>query len=59
MAQQKGVPFCAIPRVPEDFTFWKERRVQAFVLGDERGIAYRALKAHLSSFKQEMINLKS
>jgi 4-hydroxy-2-oxoheptanedioate aldolase len=54
MAQQKGVPFCAIPRVLEDFTFWKERGVRAFVLGDERGIAYRALEAHLNGFKQEV-----
>lgn len=54
MAQQKGIPFCALPRVREDFTFWKKRGVQTFVLGDERGIAYRALESHLRGVKQAL-----
>ncbi|NQX69113.1 siderophore biosynthesis protein SbnG [Paenibacillus alba] len=51
-AKQCDVPYCAIPRAPEDFTEWTELGIQAFVLGDERGVAFRALKAHLQGFVQ-------
>lgn len=43
-----GVPFCAIPRVPEDHAAWRRAGVRAFVLGEERGIAARALRAQLA-----------
>jgi 4-hydroxy-2-oxoheptanedioate aldolase len=48
------IPFCAIPRIPEDFGPWWERGVRAFVLGDERGIAFRALQAHLRQFTRQL-----
>lgn len=53
-AQSRGVPFCAIPRLVEDLGAWQERGVRAFVLGDERGIAFRALQAQLERFKQQV-----
>lgn len=39
-----GVPYCAIPRAEGDYETWHQRGVRAFVLGDERGIAFRALQ---------------
>lgn len=52
--RQHEIPFCAIPRVPEDFGYWWQRGVHAFVLGDERGITFRALQAHLHTFTQQV-----
>jgi 4-hydroxy-2-oxoheptanedioate aldolase len=48
-----GVPFCAIPRAPEDQQAWRAAGVSAFVLGDERGIMSRALRSHLSAHRGE------
>ena len=48
----RGTPFCAIPRVPEQIVAWKARGVQAYLLGDDRGVAFRAIKAHLTTFRQ-------
>ena len=48
-AQAAGIPYCAIPRQPEDHLRWLERGVNTFVLGDERGIAFRALQAKLAT----------
>ncbi|MGH3656728.1 MAG: HpcH/HpaI aldolase family protein [Micromonosporaceae bacterium] len=44
-----GVPYCAIPRTPEAHLSWWERGVRAYVLGEERGLASRALRAHLAA----------
>lgn len=44
-----AVPYCAIPRADGDYAAWRGRGVSAFVLGDERGIAFRALQAKLQS----------
>lgn len=44
-----GVPYCAIPRAEGDCARWRAAGVKAFVLGDERGIAFRALRATLHS----------
>jgi 4-hydroxy-2-oxoheptanedioate aldolase len=48
-----GVPFCAIPRAPEDHEARAARGVRAFVLGEERGLAARALRSHLSTHRGE------
>lgn len=45
-----GVPYCAIPRAPEDIGHWQARGVRTFVLGEERGTAFRALQAHLKHY---------
>ncbi len=50
-ASRNGVPYCAIPRALEDVELWQERGVRAYVLGDERGIAFRALRTQLASFR--------
>lgn len=44
-----AVPYCAIPRAEGDYAAWAARGVSTFVLGDERGIAFRALQAKLHS----------
>lgn len=48
-AHAQGVPYCAIPRRPEELDLWRGRGVTTFVLGDERGIAFRALQACLAA----------
>ncbi|WP_267398867.1 aldolase/citrate lyase family protein [Pseudomonas sp. GM_Psu_2] len=48
-AQRQGTRYCAIPRQPEDLDLWRARGVTTFVLGDERGIAFRALQARLTA----------
>jgi 4-hydroxy-2-oxoheptanedioate aldolase len=53
-ASARGVPFCAIPRAVEDLGAWLAQGVRVFVLGDERGIAFRALQAQLERFKHEV-----
>ncbi|AKA24339.1 HpcH/HpaI aldolase family protein [Pseudomonas chlororaphis] len=52
-ADHAGVPYCAIPRQAGDVARWRERGVRAFVLGDERGIAFRALQARLATLSLE------
>lgn len=45
-----GVPFCAIPRVDGQHEAWCEAGVKAFLLGDDRGVSFRALKAHVGKY---------
>ncbi len=52
-SKREGVPYCAIPRAAEDYDEWRKLGVRAFVLGDERGVSFRALRAHLQAFAQE------
>lgn len=46
------VPFCAIPRTPEDHVRWRSAGVRTFVLGEERGLAARALRTHLDRHRE-------
>jgi len=48
---EHGVPFCAIPRSREDHETWRRAGVSAFVLGEERGLAARALRRHLDEYR--------
>lgn len=48
-----GIAYCAIPRAEDDHARWRAAGVAAFVLGDERGIAFRALRATLQSMKPD------
>ena len=50
----RGVPFCAVPRAVEDVLKWRQRGVRLFVLGDERGLAFRALQAHVRRYRDEI-----
>ncbi len=52
-ARAAGVPYCAIPRQSGDLGRWRARGVKAFVLGDDRGIAFRALQARLATLSAE------
>lgn len=47
-ARRHGKAFCALPRAPEDFQVWYRDQVRMFILGDDRGIARRAMAAHLA-----------
>ncbi|WP_139490120.1 HpcH/HpaI aldolase family protein [Brevibacillus dissolubilis] len=51
-AARHGVPYCAIPRAREDVAAWQAKGVGVFVLGDERGIAFRALRSHLHTYQE-------
>lgn len=46
-----GVTFCAFPRVPADHATWRAAGVRAFVLGEERSLAARALRTHLAEHR--------
>jgi 4-hydroxy-2-oxoheptanedioate aldolase len=50
-AHRLQVPYCAIPRAIEDLDMWQEKGVHAYVLGDERGIAFRAIRNQLDTFR--------
>jgi 4-hydroxy-2-oxoheptanedioate aldolase len=47
------VPFCAIPRERGQYGDWLQRGVRAFLLGDDRGVSFRALKAHRTNCSGE------
>lgn len=49
--RKHDVPFCAVPRLPEQKEYWLQHGVHAFLLGDDRGVSFRAFKAHLQSWK--------
>jgi len=46
-----GIPFCAVPRNQEQLRAWQARQVRAYLLGDDRGVSFRALKAHLQEMQ--------
>ena len=50
------VPFCAVPRVADQLEAWTKRGVQAYLLGDDRGVSFRALKAHCMEFKKARLH---
>ncbi|MBU3891045.1 HpcH/HpaI aldolase/citrate lyase family protein [Methylosinus sp. KRF6] len=47
-----GVAFCAVPRVDGQLDAWLERGVHTFLIGDDRGVAFGALKAHAAGLRQ-------
>lgn len=49
--ERHAVKFCAIPRAADQLGRWKARGVQAYLLGDDRGVSFRALKAHVSGMR--------
>ncbi|KON79726.1 aldolase/citrate lyase family protein [Azoarcus sp. PA01] len=52
-ARRHGKAFCALPRAPQDFQAWCAEDVRMFVLGDERGIARRAMASHLAQHRTQ------
>lgn len=53
-AQTQGVSYCALPRTEEDFAAWRAQGVSAFVLGDDRGLAYRAYRDRLAEARRSL-----
>ena len=53
VCSKEKVHFCAIPRSADQLASWKARAVQAYLLGDDRGISFRALKAHASTMRND------
>lgn len=51
-ARRHGKHFCALPRTPEDAAQWRRQATRMLVLGDDRGIARRAMAAQLQSYSQ-------
>lgn len=48
--RENGVPFCAMPRQAGQFDAWFEQGVKAFLIGDDRGISFRAIKANRAAY---------
>ena len=48
------IPFCAIPRAPDQVNVCKQRAAQAYLLGDDRGVSFRAIKANLLAFTRPL-----
>lgn len=46
-----GVAFCAVPRTDGQIEEWRQQSVNAFLIGDDRGIAFRALKSQLGDWR--------
>lgn len=49
---ERGVPFAAMCRTPEKQLEWRGAGVRAFVLGEERYLAARALRDHLDGLRR-------
>lgn len=49
-----NVPYSAIPRKASEQQYWANLGVNIFVLGDERGIAFRALSSRLTQAQSEL-----
>lgn len=46
------IPFCAVPRSQQQWQNWRSHDIRAFLLGDDRGVAFRALKAHREAYSE-------
>ncbi|SBR46915.1 HpcH/HpaI aldolase family protein [Halomonas sp. HL-93] len=51
VACDQGIPYCAFLRQPKAQERWRAKGVGAFMLGDERGIAFRALQTRLGEVR--------
>ena len=52
-----GVPYCAVPRVDGQLEEWLRGGVRCFLVGDDRGVVFRALKAHVSGLRERTSNV--
>ncbi|HWU97131.1 MAG TPA: aldolase/citrate lyase family protein [Oxalicibacterium sp.] len=50
---KNGKIFCALPRAPEDFEAATSEGIRLFIVGDDRGIARRAMNAHLTQYREK------
>lgn len=51
---EHSVAFCAVPRQPGELQRMSDLGANAFLLGDDRGVAFRALKAHAQVAKGQV-----
>ncbi|MEW6732318.1 MAG: aldolase/citrate lyase family protein [Acidobacteriota bacterium] len=51
IANQHGLHFCALPRAAQDHSDWREKGVRLFIVGDDRGLTWRGMAAHLSQYQ--------
>lgn len=49
--QARGVPFCAVPRASGQCEHWRTLGVNAFLVGDDRATAFRAMKQMLAGYR--------
>ncbi|KAB7706222.1 siderophore biosynthesis protein SbnG [Bacillus aerolatus] len=54
--RQYSIPFCAIPRSSEDVQTWFNKRAAALVMGDDRGIFFRAARDVLASKTEKEVS---
>lgn len=47
------VPYCAVPRIDGHLERWLGRGVRCFLVGDDRGVMFRALKAHVACLREQ------
>ncbi|NRD75569.1 hypothetical protein HQQ94_20575 [Shewanella sp. VB17] len=52
LCQAKNIPFCAIPRTPEQQVSWRQKGTQAFLIGEDRGMIFKSLKNQLETIKK-------
>jgi 4-hydroxy-2-oxoheptanedioate aldolase len=52
--QRNGLWYCATPRLPGEAERWLREGAAALLLGDDRGVAFRALQAHVESVRLEL-----
>lgn len=52
--RRHGVSYCATPRLPGEAERWQRDGVAAMLLGDDRGLAFRSLQAHLENVRLEL-----
>lgn len=51
VSKQYGVPYAIVSRHPDNHKKWAEKGVHIFVLGDERGTAFRAYMQKLNEYR--------
>lgn len=52
--QRNGLWYCATPRLPGEAERWLREGAAALLLGDDRGVAFRALQAHVENVRLEL-----
>ena len=52
LCQARNIPFCAIPRTPEQQINWHQKGAKAFLIGEDRGMIFKTFKNQLETLKQ-------
>ncbi len=50
-----GKWFCTVPRTSDQGAGWAARDAQAFVVGDDRAVAFRAFKQHAQTHRAQLV----